>query len=177
VPAAINSSGVVTGAFNAGSSEQATGFVRDASGNITTFSVPGFGSAAPVGINSSGEICGTAYDLRRFDNQAFIRDAEGNLTVFLVPGSLDTSAMAINDSGEVTGWWTDGIVYHGFTRDSSGNFTNINAPGAGSGAGQGTYPRSLNDSGEVTGIGINSPAIDFSFTQSSTRVKARNCWP
>jgi hypothetical protein len=53
----INLGGAVTGTYSTtGRSNQ--GFVRDASGTVIDFSVPGTSNTTPAGINDSGTIVG-----------------------------------------------------------------------------------------------------------------------
>src|SRR5882724_4858421 len=50
------------------------------------------------------------------------------------------------------GYYTDSaFVSHGFLRDRNGGFTTFDAPGAGTGAGQGTQSFAISPGGEITG--------------------------
>ena len=59
VPVGINASGVIAGDAQT-TGYQFIGFVRDAEGNITTFTVAGAYDTEPTGINASGVITGVA---------------------------------------------------------------------------------------------------------------------
>jgi hypothetical protein len=54
-------------------------------------------------------------------------------------------------------------VYHGFFRDSEGVITSFDAPGAGRGAQQGTYPYGINNYDVVTGYYIGSNYVAHGF--------------
>ncbi|MBS0448563.1 MAG: hypothetical protein JSR59_21790 [Proteobacteria bacterium] len=61
---AINADGVVVGEYyRSGGRGNAQGFVRDASGNITTFNVPRMKATLPTAINASGVVTGTCVDV------------------------------------------------------------------------------------------------------------------
>ena len=50
------------------------------------------------------------------------------------------------------------FVFHGFLRASNGTLTTFDAPGAGTGLGEGTFPSSINPSGAITGI-FSDPSV------------------
>ena len=163
VPVGINASGVIAGDAQT-TGYQFIGFVRDAEGNITTFTVAGAYDTEPTGINASGVITGVAGGATRASG--FIRDALGNITVFKIPGALVTVPTAINASGQIAGYWSDADGgTHGFTRDASGTISSFNVPGVK--APYGTFPSSINDSGVVVGVSQNS-LEGFFFTQEGT---------
>ena len=67
--------------------------------------------------------------------------AQHAIVEFDPPGSTFTIAGGINSSGTVVGLYYDTQnVIHGFTRDSEGNFTIIDAPNAANGEYEGTGP-------------------------------------
>ncbi len=54
--------------------------------------------------------------------------------------------------GAFTGYYIDASnVNHGFLRAPDGTFTTFEAPGAGTGADQGTFPEALNPEGAIEG--------------------------
>jgi hypothetical protein len=63
----------------------------------------------------------------------------------------------INAEGTSTGYvLSSGDAYQGFVRRPSGRTEIFDAPGAGSGPGQGTVARSINDRGEVGGYEVDT---------------------
>jgi hypothetical protein len=68
------------------------------------------------------------------------------------PGSVSTVPNGINFSGTISGYYVDAqFGLHGFVRDSAGNITSFDAPGAASGVGLGTFPIGINDLGQIVG--------------------------
>jgi hypothetical protein len=60
--------------------------------------------------------------------------------------------LGINPAGVVAGFFRDASdVRHGFLRAQNGTFTTFDAPGAGTGAGQGTRAYSINPAGAIAG--------------------------
>src|SRR5712692_5600348 len=60
--------------------------------------------------------------------------------------------MSINPDEAITGNYTDArSASHGFLRANDGAITAFDAPGAGTGAFQGTVPASINPAGAITG--------------------------
>ena len=61
-------------------------------------------------------------------------------------------ATSINAVGGITGYYQDAKnVLHGFVRGPGGAIRTFEAPGAGTGAYQGTYASSINTAGLITG--------------------------
>jgi hypothetical protein len=119
IPTGINASGEIAG-FYAGSSGQRHGFVRDPSGRITTFNVPGSSGTLTFGINKSGAIAGYYVDPSGA-LPGYVRDPEGNFATFNPPGSIQTWPLSINAGGAVTGYYYESIsVSHGFLRQANG---------------------------------------------------------
>jgi hypothetical protein len=168
-PAAINSSGVIAGSCVV--DKVSEGFTRDLEGNFTTFGLPDYPVVSVSAINASGEITGTVSDKVGMSH-GFVRDALGNVTVFDAPGVgiWGTQSLAINASGQITGYWYDpNALIHGFLRDASGDFTSFDAPHAGATtAFSGTFPRSINDSGVITGSALTDANIELAFVKSGS---------
>jgi hypothetical protein len=79
------------------------------------------------------------------------------------PGSAGTIGL-INDVGEIAGWyWDANGLNHGFVRSPEGKFTSFDAPGAGTGAGQGTLPAGINDMGEIAGSYLDADNVYHGF--------------
>src|SRR6266536_477518 len=83
------------------------------------------------------------------------------ITTFYAPGAGTgpgrgtypfNSPHLTNPNGAIAGYYTDSaFVSHGFLRDRNGGFTTFDAPGAGTGAGQGTCSFAISPAGEITG--------------------------
>ena len=57
----------------------------------------------------------------------------------------------------MTGKYIDASnVIHGFIRTAEGSITKFDAPGAGTGAGQGTFPDGLNIEGVIIGMSTDA---------------------
>ncbi|MBI4903033.1 MAG: hypothetical protein HY820_05315, partial [Acidobacteria bacterium] len=102
----ISDDGRLTGALGT------TGFVRDAAGVVTNFTIPQATTLVPFGINSSGRVAGYFTDSQQ-KRHAFIREPAGTITVFDVPNAVSTQLNAINDSGLIVGSYKDstGAIY------------------------------------------------------------------
>jgi hypothetical protein len=78
-------------------------------------------------------------------------NAQERRTTFITfdaPGAIGTAAYAINPAGEIAGQYVDlSGVYHGLVRARNGAITEFDAPGAGTGPGQGTAVRGINPEG------------------------------
>src|SRR5215472_2330222 len=128
------------------------GFVRSKRGDFIIFDAPGAGTAAGQGtraysINPAGEITGFFFDSVTAAH-GYVRSNQGVITVFDAPGAgtgpgqgtFVFSPEIINPNGAIAGYYTDSaLVSHGFLRDKSGAITTFDVPGAGTGAGQGTF--------------------------------------
>jgi hypothetical protein len=69
--------------------------------------------------------------------------------------------------GEITGQYIDSNgVNHGFVRSPSGAITTFDAPGAGTGAGQGTLPETPNMFGVITGQYIDANNVHYGFLRT-----------
>jgi hypothetical protein len=165
------------------------GFVRAATGTITTFNAPGAGTAknqgtVAEGINTAGTIAGQYFDSGGV-HHGFVRATTGTITTFNAPGAgtgigQGTVAYGINDSGVIAGSYFDsGTVGHGFVRATTGTITTFNAPGAGTAFDQGTDGSGgINTAGGIAGHSIDSgtvfhglvliPATATTTTQSSS---------
>src|SRR5205809_192386 len=67
-------------------------------------------------------------------------------------GTFVVSPLIINRDGTIAGYYVDSaLVRHGFLRDENGAFTTFDAPGAGTGAGQGTFSYAISPTGAITG--------------------------
>ncbi|MGA2592358.1 MAG: hypothetical protein ABSH32_20800, partial [Bryobacteraceae bacterium] len=154
IAASINTTGVIAGYYRDNSS-LLHGFVRTASGIMTTFDVPGANSTVPASINAAGVIAGSYGDdvVGGVLWHGFVRAADGTITGFDAPGAGTgaggaTLSISINGTGAVAGYYTDASnVSHGFVRAASGAMTTFDVAGAGTGSNQGTFPWSINGAG------------------------------
>lgn len=167
----INGFGEVTGQYLV--NDNIAGFVRDALGNITTFEVTGAEYTVPSALSDNGSVTGSYFNPRGRNVSApigFVRDSSGTITTFSVAGSGNgaeqgTVPLAINANGETTGYYvTSTNVYHGFSRDQSGNITILDDPKTQKGAEHyGTFPSCINGNGEIAGYADN-PEGNFGFS-------------
>jgi hypothetical protein len=97
---------------------QSLGFIRQADGSTSTFTVPGASKTLIGGINNHGQIVGgfTVEDGSGRPLRGFLRHDEATFTPFNVLDedgtSLPTQADAINDSGVIVGYFTQGSHDH-----------------------------------------------------------------
>jgi hypothetical protein len=105
------------------------------------------------------------------------QNASSKIISFDAPGAGSTAGSgfgtfpeSINKPGAITGHYIDSHnVTHGFLRSPGGDeFITFDAPGAGSTAGsvQGTFPRSISDSGAITGHYIDAHNVTHGFLRS-----------
>jgi hypothetical protein len=70
----------------------------------------------------------------------------------------------MNDEGIIAGNYIDtNGANHGFVLTPDGRITKFDAPGAGTGSGQGTVPYYVGDTGAVTGFFIDSSGVSHGF--------------
>src|SRR5450432_2000380 len=102
---------------------------------------------------------------RAIAGDAVIPNAASFVT-FSVAGAASTYPVRINSSGTVVGNCRDsGNALRGFLKDSAGNITVFDAPGAATGNLQGTAPNAINSSGVVTGSFIDASAATHGFVR------------
>jgi len=181
----IDTAGDVAGTYRDGNGV-AHGFVRSASGKITSFDAPGAGTqknqgegTMPTGMDTAGNIVGMYRD-SSLVYHGFVRAAStGTITTFSVTGAGSnqdgslaegTKAVAINATAGIAGAYVaPKIVYYGFVRAPDGTISTFSAPDAGTEiySAQGTQPTSINDSGEIAGIYIDSNNAPHGFVRST----------
>ena len=84
---------------------------------------------------------------------------------------LLTAPNLINPNGAITGHYVDSAsVSHGFLRDKNGVITTFDAPGAGTGAGQGTQSFAISPDGEVTGFYFDATNAVHGFLRDTNGV-------
>jgi hypothetical protein len=88
-------------------------------GIFTEYDVPNSVQTNLLSINDAGDFTG-GFDDGSGIFQGFV-SVDGTLTSFSVPGAAGTFAYEINNSEELTvGYYIDGVILHGYYRDSSG---------------------------------------------------------
>ena len=187
----LNLEGAVVG-FYFDSNYSVRAFLRTPGGTFTTWIGPdactgnssdGCYGSGGSNINAFGTIAGGFEDNSgNFVHHSFVRNAAGKLTTFDVPaagtGSYQGTGcpgcdLGLNQFGAIAGIYSDAnSVNHGFVRSSDGKFTTFDAPGAGNDSFEGTgcssdCPLSLNDSGAITGIYIDSSFVYHGYLRNS----------
>jgi hypothetical protein len=161
---AMNSAGVITG-LTRDSRNAFHGYLRARDGTFTTFDAQGAGRGQFQGtlgqsINSKGVIAGNYVD-HSYVWHCFVRAADGTISSFDAPGAgtgpgqgtFVSNADYLNEAGATVGWYIDtSNVYHGFVRAADGTITTFDAPGAGTGPGQGTQPTGINEAGTIEAL-------------------------
>jgi hypothetical protein len=70
--------------------------------------------------------------------------------------------------GAITGFYSDAAnVYHGFLRARHGKITTFDAPGVGTGPGQGTITGDINDFGAIAGYYYDASSVGHGFLRNS----------
>ena len=132
-----------------------------AKGHFTPIIVPGGRDVTPEGISDSGLIVGC--DQRPAGMSAFT-DLNGKFAVLRDPAAGPkgtTCAFSVNSADTIVGYYGQSTI-HGFVYANQ-KFTTINAPGAGHGNGDGTYPVDINDSGVVVGRYTTADFVEHGF--------------
>lgn len=163
-PDSINSNGAVAGSYG---DTRTDGFLRNADGTFTTFTVPGMfpsSSGNPIVINDSGIIAGPYFDATE---HGFVRLPSGSVSTIDFPGSADTAATGINADGVITGIYLDAtFTPHGFVRENFGEWVSFDVPGNNFGFFNPTL--SINNVGEVVGSYYSGTTHGFLWHAGST---------
>ena len=123
-PLFINNSGTVTG-YYVDSARVPHGFIRSASGDITTLDPAGSLATFATSINSGGTVGGYFGDTST--DHGFLRAPDGTFTVFDPPGSLNTLVSSnINASGGLAGEYLSTNGRQSFFRTAAGEYTTLN---------------------------------------------------
>jgi hypothetical protein len=179
----INPAGAITG-FYLDANNVFHGFLRTPNGAITGFDAPGAGSTAgsfqgtqAYSINPEGTIVGLYLDANNVYH-GFLRARDGNFTTYEAPGADTTAnsfngtfAANINPAGTIAGDYVDADnVGHGYLRAPDGTFTTFDAPGAGTGPGQGTFTGSvdcINPAGAMAGTYSDASNVAHGYVRAS----------
>ena len=181
-PSSINDLGAIAGYYT-DANGVSHGFLRSPDGKFITFDVPGAGGygSTPIALNLEGAIVGYYTDAN-FLFHSFVRYPDGKFSTFLAPGQCETNGSQgcygselsnINFFGMSVGNYMDNtanLVQHSLIRHADGSFTLFEAPGAGTGPGQGTgCPgcfAGLNQFGSVAGIYTDANTVFHGFIRT-----------
>jgi hypothetical protein len=155
--------GTVTGDYGAPTGYYA-GYLRAPDGTFTVF-LPNV-QVAEVYPNKSGTVAGAfSFPSGGGSMDGFLRTTDGGLDFFTVPGSVPLNVKGINDSGAVAGFWGTALNSgsNGFQRFADGTISTFDAPGAGTGQFQGTYPSAINNAGAIAGTVVDSSNVSHGF--------------
>ena len=150
------------------------GFVRSERGNINPFDAPGAVDTFAAQINPAGVIAGDYLDAG-YVSHAYVRAPDGKITPFDAPGAGTGAGQGtmtgfidcINAAGAMTGYVIDaGSVFHGYVRAPGGKVTTFDAPGAGTGASQGTFPAGINLFGAIEGNYVDAGNVTHGFVRA-----------
>jgi hypothetical protein len=173
--------GAITGFFVSSLFGAYSGLVRYPDGTFGQFDAPNAGNGPgegtfAVSINSAPcpTIAGFYLDFSNVSH-GFVRAPDGTFATFEVQGAgtgsqQGTQPRGINSANTVTGSFIDFIgANHGFVRAVNGAITSIttfDAPGAGTGASQGTQVRGINAGGVITGYYVDSSNVNHGFIRT-----------
>jgi hypothetical protein len=163
-PVAVNNSGTVAG-YYIDSTNGFHGFVRDSTGNITTFNPPADTAAGSVVLWSMNNVGATVGTYTNNSVQTgFLRSASGSFTDIAPTGAtLVNPLISINDFGQIAGSWTDSSLprkSHGFIVDVSGNYTTFDIAGAVT-----INIAKINNSGQIAGYYSDSSSNSHGFVR------------
>jgi uncharacterized membrane protein len=142
MPNAINRYGVIVGMAIKGGGN-ASGFIRSADGQVSTYDAPNATMTNLQGINSGGVKIGVFQDSAGAIHSFAL--SNGDFDEIKVPGAPYTWASGINDHGDVVGAFATATGFDGFVL-RNGKFTSIRFPGA-----QATFANAINDFGVIVG--------------------------
>jgi hypothetical protein len=174
----LNSEGEIAG-YYFDASTVTHGFLRAHDGTFVTFDVAGGGTGIyqgtfTSGINGEGAIAGLTSD-SNYASHGFLRAPGGAITTFDVPGAgagggqgtFPTAGNGLNSEGTVAGWYVDAsYVNHAFLRAPDGEIATFDAPGAGTGSGQGTLGFGLSSRGAITGPYVDASNVAHGFLRA-----------
>jgi probable HAF family extracellular repeat protein len=132
----INDTGAIVGSYSlTGAPDGQRAFIRDASGEYTSFQYPGDNTVftVGVGINNKGDIVGFYLDSSDLQLHGFVRYADGRVSAVDHPAANGLSiALGINSRGTICGVRND--AFQGFPEIgyciSGGSYQDVLVPGA-----------------------------------------------
>jgi hypothetical protein len=151
IPVAISNSLIVAGYYSG--NMEPVAFVRDASGQVTTFVPAGCFRTFATGVNERGTVIGYCQP-----RGGFLRDTQGVITWLNCPGTDTARPYSINPAGVISGI----CGRHGFVRSLQGVFETFDPPGS-----RLTHGLSINESQTVAGIYYDANDVVHGFTRRS----------
>lgn len=150
----VNDSGTISGTFTTPDGIAHGFFLTGTS--FTPYDISGSSGTAVHGINNAGDFAGT---IGSNGNYVAFLSIGGTVTRFVVNGR-PTEAFGINGANSSVGYFINAQAdgFHGFLRDSTGHFTQIDFPGSTS-----TACTSINDSGIISGFYVDSAGATHGF--------------
>jgi hypothetical protein len=167
---AVNSSMVSSG-FYIDSSYNNHGFVRAFDGTITSFDVDGpMSQTTATWMNNNGVVVGDYIDQGTGAQNGFALAPDGTLITFGAGTETNdgTTTNSISDKDEVVGDYIDlngDEVFHGFLLANDA-IESFDAPGAGTGAGQGTEGFDVNVTGAIVGPYFDANNVSHGFVRA-----------
>jgi hypothetical protein len=166
---AVNSLMVSSGYYT-DSSNNNHGFGRASDGTIASFDVDGpMSQTTPTWMNNNGVIVGNYIDQGTGAENGFALAPDGSLITISAgtETTVLTNVVSISDRDEIVGDYLDSnSVFHGFllVNDAIESF---DAPGAGTGAGQGTEGFDVNVAGTIVGVDIDANTVSHGFVRTT----------
>jgi hypothetical protein len=179
----INPEGVIAGIYT-DSSGIIHGLLRTPSGAFIESDQAACSQGVPAAnINPAGEVTGFCAGAASVYH-ALLRAPDGAITTFDAPGAGTCAGQGtftayptgLNQAGASTGDFLDANnVFHGWLRTAEGAITTFDAPGAGTGAGQGTLVSffhsagsgGMNDQGDITGTYVDANNLVHGFLRDN----------
>jgi probable HAF family extracellular repeat protein len=151
----INNRDEIVGFYNDEQGATTSGFLRTRKGTFIDVAVPGALVTGPFRINDRRQVVGIYSDAGGVVHGFLWKG--GKFTTIDVPGATATLVLGIDNRGQTVGSYVDADGrYHGFLRGRHGDVTTLpEAPGADPAMG-GTQPASINDRGQIVGLGYDS---------------------
>ncbi len=176
----VNPEGAATGPYRELGTLVWHGYLRALDGTFTEFEVPEAGTGSSQGtwaynINPEGMIAGIYLDASNVYH-GYLRAPDGAITTFDAPGAgtgafqgtYTADSDGLSPQGAIVGNYTDASnVSHGYVRAPEGEITTFDAPDAGTGSGQGTYPNGINSAGTITGDYVDANNVAHGFVRAS----------
>ena len=159
----VNDSGTIAGTFTT-SNGIAHGFFLTGA-RFTQYDINGSTGTVVHAIDNAGDFAGT---LGSNGNYRGFVSVGGNLTTFAVNGR-PTEAYGINSANSTVGYFINAQAnaFHGYLRDSTGHYTQIDFPGSTS-----TACTSINDAGVITGFYVDTAGANHGFILDSGNYKS-----
>jgi len=141
------------------------GFVRDASGNLTTFAVPGATGTWAYTINKAGVVAGFWLDANSIGH-GYLRSPSGLIQSYDAPKGTGTTlggAQFINDDGVVaaTAYNASNNAFVPFIRNRAGNFTIFSVSGS-----KTAIINGVNNNSQVCGTFLGQKGVAYGFLRT-----------